>query len=409
MSGDSIPLAVNRDSGFIPDPFDAKDHYYQAEDSTRPQLSVNLRKTHAPDVSGVYNQGQTGSCTANAVAAAFWYEEKAGRRAKVWGSAGPSRLFIYWNARGGYKNDNHDIKHVSDKGSQGRAAIKGLAKVGACSEADCPFVDFDGIKSKLKKTKLKGNALDEAVEEEIKKAVNTKPSDNAFRNATPHKITSYYRLDPQRPDKDVKSLTKEQKDKIGSSLLENLRKCLTEGFPVTFGFWFYLPDDDAFDTAKKPFVLRDVWHRGVDSFPRHTFPQDLPRSGVSRTRTASVKNRDTASSRSATTTSDSRSWCKTPGERTGAGTGPSGCLMPGSRTLPPRTISGRFGRLRIPRIRNRSFGKRFNKRFWRGLDVTGVRDGEAGCGGISLVFGHEVMLRISTSIKIDAFRYFFYT
>ncbi|CAF9938359.1 MAG: hypothetical protein HETSPECPRED_001047 [Heterodermia speciosa] len=279
MSGDSIPLAVNRDSGFIPDPFDAKDHYYQAEDSTRPQLSVNLRKTHAPNVSGVYNQGQTGSCTANAVAAAFWYEEKAGRRAKAWGSAGPSRLFIYWNARGGYKNDSHDIKHVSDEGSQGRAAIKGLAKVGACSEADCPFVDFDGIKSKLKKTKLKGNALDEAVEEEIKKAVNTKPSDNAFRNATPHKITSYYRLDPQRPDKDVKSLTKEQKDQIGSSLLENLRKCLTEGFPVTFGFWFYLPDDDdddAFDTTKKPFVLRDVWHRGVDSFPRHTFPHDLP-------------------------------------------------------------------------------------------------------------------------------------
>ncbi|KAL8794986.1 MAG: hypothetical protein Q9195_002433 [Heterodermia aff. obscurata] len=279
MSDDeSVPPAVNRGGKLKQDPFDSKDHYYQAQDSEPPLPSVDLRKAHPQDVSGVYNQGQTGSCTANAVAAAFWYEEKAGRRAKMWGSAGPSRLFVYWNARGGYKHPDHHIKDVGDNGSTGRAAIKGIAKVGACPEADCRFVDFDGIKKKLKKTKLKGDDLDLAVKEEIKKVVNKKPSDNAFTNATPHKITSYYRLDPDRPDKDNKSLTKEQKDKIGKSLLDNLRKCLSEGFPVSFGFWYYLPEDEnvMFDKKQKPYVLRDVWNRGVDSFPRHTFQEDLP-------------------------------------------------------------------------------------------------------------------------------------
>ena len=277
MSGDSIPLPVKRAGGLKQDRFDPQDHYYHAQGSTQPPPSVNLRAQHAVDVSGVYDQGQTGSCTANAVAAAFWYEEKAGRRAEIWGSAGPSRLFVYWNARGGYKHGNHDIPNVGDNGSAGRDAIKGIAKVGACSEADCPFVDFAGIRRDLE-AKLEEEDVDDAAKKEIERVVNTKPSDTAFRNAKPHTITSYYRLDPARPDKDNKSLTINQKDQIGISLLENLRKCLTEGFPVSFGFWYYLPDDEdaMFDTTERPFVLRDVWDLGADSFPRHTFPWDLP-------------------------------------------------------------------------------------------------------------------------------------
>ena len=279
MSGDPVPTAVIGAGGLIQDPFDPKDHYYRAQDNTQPPPSVNLREDHAQliDARGAYYQGPTSSCTANAVAAAFWYEEKAGRRAEDWGSSGPSRLFIYWNARGGYENDSHDILDVGDNGSYGRDAIKGIAKVGVCPEDDCPFVDFAAIQNDLR-AKLNGDALSDAVRDKIKEIVNEKPSDIAFDNAKPHTITSYYRLDPDRPDQDDKSLTTEQKDQIGITLLENLRKCLTEGFPVTFGFWYYLPpkEDVMFDKTKPPFVLKDVWDIGAESFPRHTFPWDLP-------------------------------------------------------------------------------------------------------------------------------------
>ncbi|MCJ1376512.1 hypothetical protein MMC20_007755 [Loxospora ochrophaea] len=248
-----IPPAAIRGGGFIQDPFDLEDHYYHAQASTQPPSSVNLREDHALLATKVYDQGNTGSCTANAAAAAFWYEEKAGRREQVWGLGGPSRLFIYWLARGGYANDRHDIEGVSDSGSNSRDAMKGIAKVGACSEADCPFVES---------------------------GVNTKPTDAAFSSAVSHKITSYYRLDPDRPDADDGKLTTNQKDKIGQALLENLKKCLTEGFPVAFGFWYYLPGENMFDETTTPFVLKDVWKPNSEfpEFPRHTFPEDLPQN-----------------------------------------------------------------------------------------------------------------------------------
>lgn len=278
MSTGPAPAAAIKGGGLIQDPFDPKDHYYQAQASTQPPSSVNLRKDHAQLASEIYDQGDTGSCTANAAAAAFWYEEKAGRRASVWGSAGPSRLFIYWLARGGYQNDNHDIQDVSDSGSNSRDAMRGIATVGACSEDDCPFVKFAEIEHDVSSItpKLESSKYDDEVTRRIGNIVNKKPSDAAFSNAAPHKITSYYRLDPDRPDADDGKLNKSQKDNIGVTLLENLKKCLTEGFPVAFGFWYYLPGGKMFDKAKKPFVLKDVWNMPNSKFPRHTFPGDLP-------------------------------------------------------------------------------------------------------------------------------------
>lgn len=244
------PAAVNG-GGFKQDPFDPADHYYVPQSSTQPPAKVNLRADHAQLASKIYDQGQTSSCTANAAAAAFWYEEKAGRRAAAWGEKGPSRLFIYWLARLGYINVTHDIQGVADTGSNSRDAMKGIAQVGACSEDDWPF------------------------SEEPDK-VNKKPSDTAFTNADPHKITSYYRLDPDRPDAEDGKLTVDQKNKIGVVLLDSLKKCLTEGFPVTLGFWFYLPGEVMFDTSKEPYTLTDVWNMPNSKFPRNTFPWDLP-------------------------------------------------------------------------------------------------------------------------------------
>jgi C1A family cysteine protease len=240
--------AATHGGGLKQDPFDPKDFYYQAQPSTVPPKRINLREDHANLASEVYDQGTTQSCTANATAAAFWYEEKAGRREKVWGSVGPSRLFIYWLARQAWMNDNLDIPDVSDSGSNSRDAVKGIAKVGACSEDDWPW--------KVEK-------------------INDKPVDEAVNKARPHRITSYFRLDPDRPDEDDKKLTTEQKDMIGTKLLENLRKCLAEGFPVAFGFWYYLKDEEMFDESQNPFVLNDPW-KSNKKFPRNTFPKDLP-------------------------------------------------------------------------------------------------------------------------------------
>ncbi|MCJ1455241.1 hypothetical protein MMC28_005595 [Mycoblastus sanguinarius] len=280
MSDGSVPAAANKGGGFIQDRFDSRDQYYQAQASTQPPAFLNLREDHAQLANEIYDQGDTGSCTANAAAAAFWYEEKAGCREKVWGSAGPSRLFIYWLARGGYKKANHDIKNVSDSGSFSRDAMKGIAKVGACSEADCPFVDFDKINGDVSgiKPKLKRQGFEVEVKKRVDEIVNAKPSNAAFSSAAPHKITSYYRLDPDRPDAEDGKLNTSQKDKIGSTLLENIKKCLTEGFPVAFGFWYYLPGAVMFDETKEPYVLKDVWNMPNSKFPRHTFPENLPNS-----------------------------------------------------------------------------------------------------------------------------------
>ena len=157
--------------------------------------------------------------------------------------------------------------------------MKGIAIAGACSEAECLFVDPDKIKSELSgiTPQLKGQALNSEVAKRSDEIVNTKPSPAAFSTAAPHKITSYYRLDPDRPDEDNPNLSVGQKDTIGSNLLENLKKCLTEGFPVAFGFRYYLPGAVMFDETETPFVLIDVWNMPGSKFPRHTFPKNFPK------------------------------------------------------------------------------------------------------------------------------------
>jgi C1A family cysteine protease len=73
----------------------------------------------------VYDQGQLGSCVANATAAIVDYERKRqGLRFMT-----PSRLFIYWNAR--------DLEQStdSDSGCMIRDAMKSLDKQGVCVES----------------------------------------------------------------------------------------------------------------------------------------------------------------------------------------------------------------------------------------------------------------------------------
>ena len=233
--------------GHLKDPFDPRDHYYVPDVSTRPSKSVDLRQNEPQLVSTIYDQLQSNTCVANATAAALWYEEKAGRHAESWGVEGPSRLMIYWLARGAYKNQYLDISRPSDSGTFAREAMKAVAKCGVCAEPEWPF-----------------NV----------QQVNIRPPDGTFNKAAIHKIKYFYRLDYDRPEAESHQLTLEQKDKMGAILLDNLKSCLTEQYPVVFGFWYRLMPSLSFDETQQPFVLKDVWKS--QSYPRHVFQADLP-------------------------------------------------------------------------------------------------------------------------------------
>jgi hypothetical protein len=89
--------------------------------TTSPIAAVDLRSKFPP----VYDQGNLGSCTANALCAAFAY-------------AAPgyvaSRLFLYYNER----LLENDISH--DAGAYIHDGIKALEKYGVCTEAIWPYI-----------------------------------------------------------------------------------------------------------------------------------------------------------------------------------------------------------------------------------------------------------------------------
>src|SRR4051794_11919093 len=80
--------------GWIPDLPDHRDHLFSAPSPVLSQLpsSVDLR---AGCPKTVYDQGRLGSCTANAIAAAYEY----GLIRQQLADFTPSRLFIYYNER----------------------------------------------------------------------------------------------------------------------------------------------------------------------------------------------------------------------------------------------------------------------------------------------------------------------
>src|SRR5438046_9248769 len=79
--------------GWMPDLPDNRDHLYSAPLAKLRVLptKADLRR-HCPRV---YNQGDIGSCTANAIAAAIEFDRKKQQLRDFI----PSRLFIYYNER----------------------------------------------------------------------------------------------------------------------------------------------------------------------------------------------------------------------------------------------------------------------------------------------------------------------
>jgi C1A family cysteine protease len=77
----------------------------------------------------VFDQGHLGSCTANALAAAFQFERRK-QGLEAWD---PSRLFIYWNER------DAEGTVSSDAGACLRDGIKTLNTLGVCPETMWPY------------------------------------------------------------------------------------------------------------------------------------------------------------------------------------------------------------------------------------------------------------------------------
>jgi hypothetical protein len=105
------PTRTVQKYGWVPDLPDQRDFLYAAPSEYQQNIpkSVDLSKKCPP----IYDQGQLGSCTANAIAAAIEFEQKK--------KFVPSRLFIYYNER------VIENTVASDSGAQIRDGIKSVA------------------------------------------------------------------------------------------------------------------------------------------------------------------------------------------------------------------------------------------------------------------------------------------
>jgi len=114
-----------RGFGWRPQLPDARDKLYMARLKDLPPAEYDLRPSMPP----VYDQGQLGSCTGNAIAAAMEYErDRQGSSDFV-----PSRLFIYYNERA------LEGTVSSDSGAVIRDGIKVVNREGVCPETLWPY------------------------------------------------------------------------------------------------------------------------------------------------------------------------------------------------------------------------------------------------------------------------------
>jgi C1A family cysteine protease len=215
--------------GWTPDLPDHRDLRYalvRPEALARPLPAlVDLRLQCPP----VYDQGNLGSCTANAIAGAFEFELMR-QKLSVFN---PSRLFIYYNER---VLENH-VK--DDSGAQLRDGVKSVATQGVCDETKWPYIE-----SKFAK----------------------KPSKTLYTAAKKNLAIQYTRLN--------------------NTNISELKSCLATGNPFVFGFTVYqsfegttvaqtgvlnMPGKNesvvgghavmaaGYDDKKKAFIVRNSW------------------------------------------------------------------------------------------------------------------------------------------------------
>ena len=137
------------------------------------------------DLSGscppVYDQGDLGSCTANAIGAAHQFEQMKQREAAFM----PSRLFVYYNERA------LEGTVSQDAGAIIRDGMKVVAKQGVCPEAEWPY--------NVARFKVK-------------------PSAKCYTDGAKHLALQYLAV---------------------KQTLADMQGCLAAGFPFVFGFSVY--------------------------------------------------------------------------------------------------------------------------------------------------------------------------
>lgn len=179
--------------GWRPDLPDQRDFLYRPDRLSAPlPAKVDLHATFPP----VYDQGNLGSCTANALAAAIDFERKKQKLAFL----APSRLFIYYNERA------LESSVSSDSGATLRDGMKTVAAQGACPESMWPYdiVRFAVL-----------------------------PGSNCYTAAVQHRTLSYSRV---------------------AQNLVHMKSCLAAGYPFVFGFTVYssFESDAVAQTGKVP-------------------------------------------------------------------------------------------------------------------------------------------------------------
>jgi C1A family cysteine protease len=185
--------------GWTPDIPDARDFMYSAPEAilTKLPTKVDLRGSTMPKV---YDQGELGSCTANAIGAAFEFAQiKQGQKDFM-----PSRLFIYYNERA------MEGTIDTDSGAMIRDGMKSVNKVGVCTEDTWPY--------------------------DIPKFTE-KPPSKAYTEAKKHQALVYRRV-------------------LGQ--LHQMQGCLAQGYPFVFGFSVYesFMSPDVAKTGKVPLPPR---------------------------------------------------------------------------------------------------------------------------------------------------------
>lgn len=166
--------------GWIPDLPDQRDLLFTARPATAGPLppTADLR----PGCPPVYDQGQLGSCTANAIAAALQFDEMKQGQADA---TLLSRLFIYYNER------ESEGTIGTDSGAMIRDGIKSVNRLGACPESEWPY--------------------------DIARFAD-KPTEACYADSATHRALTYQRI---------------------SHDLDQMRSCLASGYPFVFGFSVY--------------------------------------------------------------------------------------------------------------------------------------------------------------------------
>lgn len=194
----------NRGYGHIPSIPDPRDHKVVFTDehvrafhrsigssSTTIPTTFDLRNiVKLPQALSDIDQGSLGSCTANAIAYAYTFDEIKQKNAEQFM---PSRLFIYYNERlmEGTVNE--------DSGAQVRDGIKSINKYGVCDEHHWIY---DPTKFTVR------------------------PPASVYTEATSAKSLSYAGIDFTL-------------DRTQAGILAHLKKSLCSGFPFVFGFTVY--------------------------------------------------------------------------------------------------------------------------------------------------------------------------